>query len=428
MVTRNFKNMLKTVLASASSALVSYGSTVVDAGGELYYLTQVFSGFPYSFTTTPVTDLSSAGICIGSGVHSDYETSDNWSNLRRSITSGVNLSLTTTKIGTDNFGAPYVDYKITVTNTGDAPLTIREVGYRQKVKARRYIGDSIREIICLMDYTVLDTPMVIQAGDAGVLHYRLQSFAEQTKAGVKLVSFSFGTDEEVAAMIDAARNGDIDLQADGGWAVGDKRRIHMNAWTGGNNTAHVAEDLDIAISEFGDYNNCGCLFQFDFVNAPSDTQRMNSSNTTVGGYGATEMYTTTLPAMVEALPEWLKSRLKTFSVLVGAGNQSTEIETVGNNKLALRSEMEVLGTSSHSAPGEGSLIKLYLFGYLSRVKYIGPNYTNADYKNWCFRSPYIENSTQYGGIRSGSASNTFNPVFQAYDATSKRCIIPFGCI
>lgn len=426
MVTRNFKTLLKMML-TASGTIASNGPTVIDNTGEIFYLMHNFSYFPYSVATSAVLNLN-AGIYVGSGVHPDYATNDNFANLAQQIFSGANLNVTTVSVGQDEFAAPYVDYKITVTNTGSEELTICEVGYAQRLKGKRHSKAIVSDIVCLLDYTVLDTPLVIQAGDAGVIHYRLQTFAERTKAGVKLVSFSFGTDEEIAAMIDAARNGDIDLQADAGWAVGDKRTIHMNAWTGGNNTAHVAEDLDIAISEFGDYNNCGCLFQFDFVNAPSDTQRMNSSNTTVGGYGATEMYTTTLPAMVEALPEWLKSRLKTFSVLVGAGNQSTEIETVGNNKLALRSQVEVTGNPSRSAPGEGTQITLYSFGIHSMVKYIGPNYTNSDYKNWCFRSPYIENSTQYGGIRSGSASNTFNPVFQAYDATSKRCIIPFGCI
>lgn len=428
MVTRIFKTILKMMLpASPGVQVSSKGPIVIDTKGEIFYLTPMFATFPNVVSTNAVL-TDAAGICVGSGVHPDHATNDNFTNLAQQITSGANLNVTTVVNGQDEFAAPYVDYKITVTNTGNETLTIREVGYRQTVKGKRYSNANPESVICLLDYTVLDTPLVIEAGDAGVIDYRLQTFAERTKAGVKLVSFSFGTDEEIAAMIDAARNGDIDLQIDAGWAVGDKRTIHMDEWTGGNNTAHVAEDLDIAISEFGDYNNCGCLFQFDFINAPSDTQRMNGSNTTVGGYGASEMYTTTLPAMVEALPEWLRTRLKTFSVLVGVGNKSTEIETVENNKLALRSQVEVTGDPSRSAPGEGTQITLYSFGINSMIKYIGPNYTNSDYKNWFFRSPYIENNTQYVAMRSGSSSNTFSPTIQCYDATSKRCIIPFGCI
>ena len=427
MVTRNFKNILKMILATTGNIPATKGPTVIDASGEIFYLSPQFASYPYTVTKTAVLNLA-AGICVGSGVHPDYATNDNFVNLAQQIRSGANLNVTTVAFGYDEFAAPYADYKITITNTGSDELTIREIGYRQTVQGKRYSEANPGNPTCLLDYTVLDTPVVIQAGDAGVIHYRLQTFAERTKAGVRLVSFGYGSDEDIAAMIDAARNGDIDLQADAGWAVGDKRTIHMDAWTGGNNTAHVAEDLDIAISEFGDYNNCGCLFQFDFINAPSNTQRMNGSNTTVGGYGTSEMCTTTLPAMVEALPTWLKTRLKTFSVLVGAGNQSTEIETVGNNKLALRSQVEVTGESSQSAPGEGNQITLYSFGTHSRIKYIGPTYSNTDYKDWCFRSPYVGNSYQYVAIHSGSSLNAFEPTLKQYDATSKKCIIPFGCI
>lgn len=428
MVTRNFKNILEMVLTASATPYA--GCQAIDVDGRSWFLNRKFTSFPYSITASLTTTANAAGISIGSGDSVSTLEDDSMVNLINTITSGVTLTLVSTTSGTDSFGAPYVEYKITITNTGSESLTIREVGYKQKLRCMRYVGDNStnEEVVFLLDRTILETPLVIQPGDAGVLHYRLAVFADREKAGIKLVSFSFGTDEEIAAMIDAARNGTIDLQADGGWAVGDVRRIHMNAWTGGNGTSHAADDLDIVIAEFGDYNNCDCLFQFEFVQYLSDTQRMAEYNTNVGGYSATEMYTTTLPAMVEALPEWLKSRMKTFSVLVGAGNGSSEIETVGNNKLALRSEVEVYGTSVNSAPGEGSQIARFKLGNKAKYKYAGGSMRGSSGMDWWLRSPDVNSTRYFVYAHVGTISDSGIPRPGIQNSTDKNGISPFGCI
>ena len=429
MVTRNFKNML--TMALTASATQYAGCQVIDVDGRSWFLNRKFTSFPYSITASLTTTANAAGISIAAGDPQDASKNDDRANnLLNTITSGVTLTLVSTTSGTDSFGAPYVEYKITITNTGSEALTIREVGYKQKLRCMKYVGDSgDSEVVFLLDRTVLETPLVIQPGDAGVLHYRLAVFADREKAGVKLVSFSFGTDEEIAAMIDAARNGTIDLQTDGGWQVGDMRRIHLDAWTGGNNVSHAATDLDIVIAEFGDYNSCGCLFQFEFFEFVTETQRMASSNTNVGGYSATEMYTTTLPAMVEALPEWLKSRMKTFSVLVGAGNGSSEIETVGNNKLALRSEAEVFGTSEHSAPGEGTETARNKLGKKTSNKYKGGSFSGGAGLNWWLRSPSIGSTEKFVRATWGTATGDPAYAFPAdYNASGTYGVSPFGCI
>lgn len=429
MVTRNFKNMLEMVLTASTTQSQYAGGQVIDVNGRSWFLNHK-TYFPYSIAASPTTDANAAGISIGSGDSISTLDDDNMVNLINTITSGVTLTLTGTTTGADSFGAPYLEYQITVTNTGSEALTIREVGYKQKLRCMRYVGDNStnEEVVFLLDRTALETPLVIQPGDAGVLHYRLAVFADREKAGVKLVSFSFGTDEEIAAMIDAARNGTIDLQTDGGWQVGDMRRIHLDAWTGGNNVSHAATDLDIVIAEFGDYNNCGCLFQFEFFEIVTEKERMVSSSTNVGGYSATEMYTTTLPAMVEALPTWLKTRLKTFNVLVGAGDQSSEIETVGNNKLALRSEVEVFGTSTHSAPGEGTMTARNKLGKNAANKYRGGSFSYDNSLIWWLRSPSISSNTKFVAAGFGSATGTSSAIAVDLYTSYSYGISPFGCI
>lgn len=231
-------------------------------------------------------------------------------------------------------------------------------------------------------------------------------------------SFTVGTDAEVGNLIDAAQAGTIDLQQDAGWKVGDMRLIHINAWTGGGSASHVAADVFIVISSFAEYNGCGNVLQFDFVDCCVGDQRLNSTTDTTGGYGATEMYTTTLPALVEALPSWLKTRLKTFSVVASKGGSDlSTAETVTGNKLALRAEMEIFGTRTYSQVDEGTQVDYYRTAANSTVKAEGFGGSAA---NWWLRSP--SSATGFCLVtRLGTASHN-NP-----NKTTFK-VAPFGCL
>ena len=414
MVTKNFKNLLAMMLQAGSNL---GNLRMVAVTGRTRYANGVLTSFPNSVTKAVTLDANAAGISIGTGAtaatEEDYQ-------LEAPITSGVTMTLTQTSYGTDSPNLPYVQYDITVTNNSGSTLTVTEVGYKQTLSSVKYPdrNTDTATYVFMLDRTVLDTAVVIAAGDAGIIQYKLRTIPEPSKmiSNVKIVSFTWGTDAEIADMIDAARLGTIDLQTDGGWRVGDMRKIHVDAWTGGNSVFHAAEDLYIVISQFGDYNSCGSLFQFDFVDCCTGGQRMNSSGTTTGGYAATEMYTTTLPALVLALPSWLQSRLKTFSVLASAGGSSlSTIDTVENNKLALRSEIEIFGTRSYSQEGEGTQVDLYKQTSY-KTKAYGPGGSTA---NWWERSAYSASNFCYVST-SGSAGS--------YTASSAYGVSPFGCI
>lgn len=232
----------------------------------------------------------------------------------------------------------------------------------------------------------------------------------------KIVGFSDGTDDEIAAMIDFAKNGYIDLQSDGGWKVGDTRVIHINAFTGGN-VSYSEQDMEITITSFEDYNDCGAKMQFDFKYCLKEANRMNQNDTNSGGYKSTEMYATTLPALVKALPDWLAGRLVEFSVNASQGGGSTTIETVTGNELALRSESEMRDTRKNSAAGEGNQLYYYKTEN-NRIKTYGKD---GEACNYWLRSPNINNSSQFCTVNpEGSYGWIGSSVLFG--------VAPFGCL
>ena len=418
MVTRNFLNILAMTLESGNNVGCLHCRSV---NGNERFLVGYFDSFPFSVTKTFTLTASAAGISIGTGTAPESE--DDY-NLEQTITSGVNVVLTGISYGAENPWFPFVKYDLTITNTGANPLVVTEVGYKQTLRTAKVIGSSAStNTVLLLDRCVLDTPVTIAPGDAGIVTYRLQTNpmpVPPSVAGIQMASFSYGTDAQIAAILDAAAAGTIDLQRDAGWKVGDQRVLSIAAFTAGGNVAEPAQNVAIVITSFEEYMGCGNVMQFDFANTLSAPIRMNATNTTEGGYGASEMKTVTLPALVEALPDWFKTRLKTFSVLAGSGGapvSSQTIETVTDNKLALRSEVEVFGSNPRSQAGEGTAIPYYTAGTYPRSK---PGGTNGSATDWWERSANNGNSVCFV---TGSGTD--------YTAAASGTVLglaPFGCL
>lgn len=360
------------------------------------------SGFPYDNSPNVVYDSShKAGIAVGSG--NAPSTLDDI-NLEQPINSGISMTRVSITRGIDSSEDPYMEFLLSVTNTSSDPITIKEVGIRQEY----YGGYGGTEAVWLMDRTVLEEPITIQPEESGTIKYRVTTATPvQYKNGIKLVSFCYGSDEDVAAMIDAAHQGLIDLQTDGHWHVGDTRIISVGAFTGSNNTNQAAKGYKIAISQFGDYNECGSVLQFDFLTNTTEGFRMFGSSPYA--YSRSEMYLTTLPAFVEALPTWLKNRLIPFTVTatsIGA-YITNNVETVTNNKLALRSAKEITGTEvSYFPEPDTTRIDLYKFG---------ANRIVTSHCRHAYTGSYWNYYTEYSGTGSENLS-------------AGRVIAPFGCL
>lgn len=231
---------------------------------------------------------------------------------------------------------------------------------------------------------------------------------------VTIVSWATGTDEEIVAMLQAAHNGSIDLQTDGGWSVGDVRTISIPAFSD-TYTQINTQSAQLVITSFDEYMGCGNVLQFDFGQVLMSGAYYSDSNGCANGYGSTIMKTHCLPLLVEKLPSWLKNSLIEFECPCASGNSSPTIVNVSGNKLALRSETELTNGRNRSVIAEGTWIQYY-----NTAEKRGKNAsTSSSNKGYWTRSIY-NGSSAVKMLRAG---------YTDYGTSNyKLGVAPFGCL
>lgn len=404
MFTRNMYMFLRSTLMS--SATVKGILPAMTVTGIPVFLFNSFDRYPNARSEGFTLDFAAAGISIGRGTIPTNEL--DW-NLHDHISGGVSASVTSRSVYSDGED-PCLKNNITVTNTSGSDITIGEICYKQTVRASPIPnGTNYEDRVIMLDRTLIEPTITLRPGDATVIEYVLKSyFGEKTVNGVKIVSWQNGSDEEVAAMIDAARSGRINLGIDGGWKIGDMRTVHIESFVDGRDYTHPAANVDLVITSFNEYNSCGNMMQLDFFESLPTTARMNSSNSNYGGYGTSEMRTATLPALADAMPEWIRERMLPFDVLVSEGGNSSAIETVSNNRLALRSEIEVFNSTANTYPGEGERVPWFQRVAELRQKRRG---RGGGFEWWWLRSPSKDTTRfricdRYGSSSYANASDT----------------------
>lgn len=259
------------------------------------------------------------------------------------------------------------------------------------------------------------------------------------------VSFADGTIEQLKEMLDAHYAGKINIHDY--WNVGDSRDIRLSSMS----AQYVAESYNYEDYP-GEYNrgmntivltNAGgkyltdrtteCAFQFDIKyvlnNGYTTSQSANWKTTAASpNNGYINNSTSTVGGWKEcARRKWcndtLLGGLGTFSTLLkkhinstGVGNGIDAVEET-EDWLALRSMVEIMGTNTFSASGEGSQVEYYRDS--ANRKGYAWNY-NAEY--W-LRSP-----TVYNGRNNLWCVITTSPSANAKTPNTNDGIKFFGCI
>lgn len=171
MLTQNGRNAIAGMTASLTSG--NPGRLPIKAtNGSTFYFGN-YSGsnrsWPFNQSHGFVTS-STAGFCVGSGntqpTLSDYT-------LESIITSGLQGAATSTT-GIDSNGNIYLNVDIVITNTSDQSITIREIGWIGVLQCAASVGGtSLSAKYALVDRTVLDNPVTIEAGEYETIRYRI---------------------------------------------------------------------------------------------------------------------------------------------------------------------------------------------------------------------------------------------------------------
>ena len=248
-----------------------------------------------------------------------------------------------------------------------------------------------------------------------------RDYFKLVKGGLKIVTWADGTDDEIVAMVAAADKGDINL-ADY-WNVGDERSVNLSAMAAtGVGESHAAQTAKFVLMNAGgkdlvtatESGRTTCSFVVGLKDCLNEAGYMNSSNTNANGWDGCARRTWCNSIFRNAIPSALRGIFKQHKNKASAGSGSSTIKT-SNDYFALPAEIEVFGTNSYSASGEGSRFKYYETAS-NRLKNI-----NGGAVGWWERSPYSGYSTDfcivnsYGDSNGGYASGTYG-------------LAPFGCI
>ena len=258
---------------------------------------------------------------------------------------------------------------------------------------------------------------------------------------LKIVAFADGTDEEIAAMVNAHYNDKINLSDY--WAVGDTRSVSLSAMSSDYvRESHRAQTVQFVIGDFehddlvasinGHTKAAITLLQKNCLmdatsssnsnNGSNDTEtgQMNSSDTNSGGWKNCNRRTWCNNVYYNALPSAWKSMVKTVNKKSGTGSGSSSGTETTQDKIFLAAEIEIFGSTTYSVSGEGAQYQYYKNATANRYKM--PKWDSSYVSQWYWeRSPRSGNSAHFCYVSyNGSASSYI--AFGAYGVAPCLCI------
>lgn len=157
------------------------------------------------------------------------------------------------------------------------------------------------------------------------------------------------------------------------WNVGDSCNMTINGKT------YTIDIIDKNHDDYSDGSGKAPL-TFQLHDCYGTAYAMNSTMSNTGGWENCAMRTSTLPSILELMPEEVQNAIREVRKKASAGDLSPSIDTVSDT-LFLLADIEVFGTLKYGYEGEGSQYTYYANGGSKNKLRNG----NAGY--WWLRSP-----------------------------------------
>ena len=192
-------------------------------------------------------------------------------------------------------------------------------------------------------------------------------------------------DNDWSGIIAACHSGSVPST----WVVGNSKTMTING---------ASYQVDIIGKNHDTYTAGGkAPLTFQLHDCYADIKKMNSSNTNSGGWTSCAMRQTHLPAILALMPTEVQNGIREVNKLTSAGNKSSTINTTAD-KLFLLSEVEIFGSTTYSAAGEGTQYDYYKAGNSKVKKRLG----SAEL--WWERSPSVRASEHFCIVASYAVS------------------------
>lgn len=247
----------------------------------------------------------------------------------------------------------------------------------------------------------------------------------------KKFTWSTGTDAEIAAMVQMADAGLINLKDY--WAVGQERTVQLSAMKAtGVGESHVAQSVTLVLMD----STCtgftlatatsGGKTKPDFIvglkNNISGNGYMNSSGTNENGWSGCERRTWCNNVFRLSIPSSLRGIFKQFKWKQGKGGGASSGLLETTDYFGLAPEKAVFGSAAYSQSDEAVLYAQWDW-YKTSTNRIKKQGDNNSVGIWWECSPYSGNSNGFCFVGSSGSANYFT------DASLDICgFAPFGCI
>ena len=196
-------------------------------------------------------------------------------------------------------------------------------------------------------------------------------------------------DNDWASIIAACHSGIVPRT----WVVGNSKTMTING---------VDYQIDIIGKNHDTYAAGGkAPLTFQMHDCYADKKAMNGSNTNSGGWTSCAMRSTHLPAILALMPTEIQNGIREVHKLTSAGSKSHTINTTAD-KLFLLSEVEIFGSTTYSAAGEGTQYDYYKAGNSKLKK------RNGFASGWWERSPRASNYTNFCMVDSTSYASYYD--------------------